>query len=221
MFITSQSRTLIFFLAGGSIELYLGMACTSMPTQWPIFQMGHAQQFLAPKFRLYVVHSYIGYVSVLEIFPRSKLNFLKFFEFPGTKILSQAVNILAVNWLMETDEIFSDKNVKSNFWYKIYFVRWGSRRIRPAWCPPTVSQTLLPDAKQLGTWWAEVVAQLVEWSLPIHSSNPVFGKIYHQDLFIVNCIKKTKIRKRGREVPIFKLGTLWPSNYLIKLQLYT
>ena len=57
--------------------------------------------------------------------------------------------------------------------------------------------------------------------VPIRSSNPVIGKIYHEDLFIVNCIEKTKIRKRGRAVPIFKLGTLSPSNYMIKLQLYT
>ena len=44
-----------------------------------------------------------------------------------------------------------------------------------------------------------VVAQLVEWSLPIpkvHGSNPVIGKIYFERLFIVNCIEKTKIKKK-------------------------
>ena len=46
---------------------------------------------------------------------------------------------------------------------------------------------------------AVVVAQLVEWSLPIpkvHSSNPVIGKIYIEQLFTINCIKKTKINKK-------------------------
>ena len=43
------------------------------------------------------------------------------------------------------------------------------------------------------------MAQLVEWSLPIpkvHGSNPVIGKIYFERLFIVNCIEKTKIKKK-------------------------
>ena len=46
---------------------------------------------------------------------------------------------------------------------------------------------------------AVVVAQLVEWLLPIpevHGSNPVIGKIF-QHLFTVNCIEKTKIKKKG------------------------
>ena len=44
-----------------------------------------------------------------------------------------------------------------------------------------------------------VVAQLVEWSLSIpevRSSNPVIGKILYWT-FTVNCIEKTKIKKKG------------------------
>ena len=46
---------------------------------------------------------------------------------------------------------------------------------------------------------AAVVAQLVEWSLAIpepHGSNPVIGKIYMEHVFSVNCIEKTKIKKK-------------------------
>ena len=46
---------------------------------------------------------------------------------------------------------------------------------------------------------AVVIAQLVERSLPIpevHSSNPVIGKIYIEHLFSVNCMEKTKIKKK-------------------------
>ena len=53
--------------------------------------------------------------------------------------------------------------------------------------------------------WSVVVAQLVERLLTIpevHGSNLDIGKIYNENLFIVNCIKKTKIRERGREWPI-------------------
>ena len=56
-----------------------------------------------------------------------------------------------------------------------------------------------------------VVAQLVERSLSIpevRGSNPVIGKIYIEHLFTVNCIEKTKIRKRGREWPFFKKTTI-------------
>ena len=44
-----------------------------------------------------------------------------------------------------------------------------------------------------------VVAKLVERLLPIPEvsvSNPVFGKIYVEHLFTVNCIEKTKIKKK-------------------------
>ena len=44
-----------------------------------------------------------------------------------------------------------------------------------------------------------VVAQLVEQSLAIpevRGSNPVIGKIYIEHLFTVNCIEKTKIKKK-------------------------
>ena len=44
-----------------------------------------------------------------------------------------------------------------------------------------------------------VVAQLVEWVLPIpevRGSNPAIGKIYIEHLFLVNCIEKIKIKKK-------------------------
>ena len=47
--------------------------------------------------------------------------------------------------------------------------------------------------------WAVVVAQLVERSLAIPEDqgwNPVIGKIYIEHLFTVNCIEKTKIKKK-------------------------
>ena len=46
---------------------------------------------------------------------------------------------------------------------------------------------------------AVAVTQLVEQLLlipEVHSLNPVIGKIYIEHLFIVNCIEKTKIKKR-------------------------
>ena len=45
-----------------------------------------------------------------------------------------------------------------------------------------------------------VVAQLVERSLAIlevRGSNPFNGKIYIEHLFTINCIEKTKIKKKG------------------------
>ena len=62
-----------------------------------------------------------------------------------------------------------------------------------------------------------VVAQLVERSLPIpevRGSNPVIGKKLYQTL-TVNCIEKTKIKKRGREWPIFKKITFPNSDAFI------
>ena len=47
--------------------------------------------------------------------------------------------------------------------------------------------------------WAVVVAQLVERSLAIPEDqgwNPVIGKIYIEHLFTVNCIEKTKLKKK-------------------------
>ena len=44
-----------------------------------------------------------------------------------------------------------------------------------------------------------VVAQLVEWSLPIpeiRGSNPDIDKIYIEHLFTVSCAEKTKIKKK-------------------------
>ena len=55
--------------------------------------------------------------------------------------------------------------------------------------------------------WILAVAKLVERWLPTpvdRGSNPVIGKIYIEHLFTVNCIEKTKIRKRGREWPFKK-----------------
>ena len=43
----------------------------------------------------------------------------------------------------------------------------------------------------------------------IRSSNPVIGKIYIEHLFTVNCIEKTKIKKKeAGNGPIFKWGCL-------------
>ena len=50
-----------------------------------------------------------------------------------------------------------------------------------------------------------VVAQLVERSLPIpelHGSNPVIDKIYIEHS-LSTALKRRKLRKRGREWPIF------------------
>ena len=44
-----------------------------------------------------------------------------------------------------------------------------------------------------------VVAQLVEWLLPLPEVcglNPVIGKIYIEHLFTINCIENTKINKK-------------------------
>ena len=44
-----------------------------------------------------------------------------------------------------------------------------------------------------------VLAQMVEWSLPItevHGLHSVIGKMYIEHLFTVNCIEKTKIIKK-------------------------
>ena len=63
-----------------------------------------------------------------------------------------------------------------------------------------------------------VVAQLVERSFPIpevRGSNPVFGKnLYWTFVCCQLCVEKTKIKKRGREWPIFlkvktNLRTFW------------
>ena len=55
---------------------------------------------------------------------------------------------------------------------------------------------------------AVVVAQSVERSLPtpeVRGSNPVISiHFYMEHLDTVNCIEKTKIKKRGQKLPIFK-----------------
>ena len=58
--------------------------------------------------------------------------------------------------------------------------------------------------------WAVVVVQVVERSLltpEIRGSNPIIGKVLYAK-FSTNCnIEKMKIKKRGRERPIFKKTT--------------
>ena len=52
-----------------------------------------------------------------------------------------------------------------------------------------------------------VVTQLVERSFPIAEvwcSNPVIGIIYIEHLFTVNCIEKTKIKKKRQKAAIFE-----------------
>ena len=54
--------------------------------------------------------------------------------------------------------------------------------------------------------WAVVVAQLVERMLSIpevRGSNPFIGKIYIEQLFTVNCVEKTKIKKKMPEMAHF------------------
>ena len=55
------------------------------------------------------------------------------------------------------------------------------------------------NATQIVVSWAVAVAQLVEQLLTIpevRSSNPVIGKIYIEHWFTVNCIEKTKMKKK-------------------------
>ena len=66
---------------------------------------------------------------------------------------------------------------------------------------------------ELTTIWcrAVVVAQLVERLLPIpevRGSNPVISKIYIEH-FTVNCIEKTKIKKKRPELVHLKNPTIW------------
>ena len=59
-------------------------------------------------------------------------------------------------------------------------------------------------------WGAVVVAQLVEHSLPIpevRGSNPVIEKNYIE-LFNVNCIEKTKIKKKRPRMAHLKKNIL-------------
>ena len=55
---------------------------------------------------------------------------------------------------------------------------------------------------------AVVVAQLVEWSLPIpevRGSNPVIGKTFYiEHLFTVNCVKDENKEKRPGMAHFFK-----------------
>ena len=64
------------------------------------------------------------------------------------------------------------------------------------------------------------MAQLVEQSLSIsevRGTTPVIGKIYTEHLFvylfIINCIEKTKIKKRQAENgPLFKVASIYIFN---------
>ena len=59
----------------------------------------------------------------------------------------------------------------------------------------------------MNQFWVVVVAQLVERLLPtpeVRGSNPVIFKIYIEHLFAVNCIEKTKIKKKEAENGPFK-----------------
>ena len=65
-----------------------------------------------------------------------------------------------------------------------------------------------------------VVAQLEVRSLPIPevpSSNPVVGKIYIEHLFTVNCIEKTKIKKKrpGMAHTNNRTGALWSISTIV------
>ena len=54
---------------------------------------------------------------------------------------------------------------------------------------------------------AVVVAKLKEWSLPtpeVYGSNPVISNIYIEHLFTVNCIEKTKIKKKRPGMALLK-----------------
>ena len=56
-------------------------------------------------------------------------------------------------------------------------------------------------------FWAVVVAQLTEQSLPIseiHSSNPDIGEILQCACLLI-AVEKTKIKKKAREWPIKKI----------------
>ena len=53
---------------------------------------------------------------------------------------------------------------------------------------------------------AEIVAQLAERLLPIpevRSSNPVIDEIFENNYLLSTVLKRQKLRKRGREWPIF------------------
>ena len=61
-----------------------------------------------------------------------------------------------------------------------------------------------------------VVAQLVEWPLPIpevRGSNPVIGKIYIEHCLLSTVLKRRKQRKRGREWPIIKIKLSYLKRY--------
>ena len=63
--------------------------------------------------------------------------------------------------------------------------------------------------------WAVVVAQLADGLLTmreVHGSNPVMGKICHEDIYC--SVKKSKENERGREWPFKKLrGDIIASNH--------
>ena len=91
----------------------------------------------------------------------------------------------------------------SKLQYNFCNISMWKMSIHPAFITPTLNVVDL-------TFWAVVVAQLVEQSLPIpkvRGSNPVIGKklyLYWTFFYRQLCIEKTKIKKRGRVWPIYK-----------------
>ena len=79
----------------------------------------------------------------------------------------------------------------------------------PNWLLKAVKQVFLTSHHFLRLLRAVVVAQLVEWSLlipDVRGLNPVIGNyLYIEHLFTVNCIEKTKIKKKeARNGPFLK-----------------
>ena len=80
--------------------------------------------------------------------------------------------------------------------YRILSSRYSAHTIRYTQCAPYYYNNFCWSKKLI--FLAVVVAQLVEQSLPVpevHCSNPVIGKKLYWT-FSVNCIKKTKIKKK-------------------------
>ena len=72
-------------------------------------------------------------------------------------------------------------------------------------CEGTLNR--LPTIGKKNASWAVVMAQLVEQSLltpDVRGSNPVISKLHIVHLFTVNCIEKTKIKKKEAGNTIFK-----------------
>ena len=67
--------------------------------------------------------------------------------------------------------------------------------------------------------WAVVVAQLAEQSLPTPEdpgSNATIGNFYKEHLFAVNCLGKTKMKKRAQRMVDFSTRTLFAMKHIFK-----